>query len=99
VTDDAEPSSAAQSGIAGSACVTLRIIWPNFLPAFWHNRPKLAERIATDPSAEVMILIAGATGTNGMELIQLLARQGIGIRALVRSPDRPWQLRICPELS
>jgi hypothetical protein len=57
VTDDAEPSSAAQSGIAGSACVTLRIIWPNFLPSVWHNWPKLAERVVADPSAEVMILI------------------------------------------
>jgi hypothetical protein len=64
--------------------VTLRIIWPNF----WHNWPKLAERIASYTSAEVMILITGATGTNGMQLIKLLAREGIGVRALVRSPDR-----------
>jgi uncharacterized protein YbjT (DUF2867 family) len=66
------------------------------LPAFWHNWPKLAESIATDPSAEVMILIAGATGTNGMELIKLLARQGIGIRALVRSPDRAMAIAHLP---
>jgi uncharacterized protein YbjT (DUF2867 family) len=35
-----------------------------------------------------MILITGATGTNGTELIKLLAREGVGVRALVRSPDR-----------
>jgi uncharacterized protein YbjT (DUF2867 family) len=35
-----------------------------------------------------MVLVTGATGTNGMELSKLLARQGIGVRALVRSPER-----------
>jgi nucleoside-diphosphate-sugar epimerase len=35
-----------------------------------------------------MVLVIGATGTNGMELIKLLARQGIRVRALVRSPER-----------
>jgi nucleoside-diphosphate-sugar epimerase len=35
-----------------------------------------------------MVLVTGATGTNGMELIKLLARQGIRVRALVRSPER-----------
>ena len=28
-----------------------------------------------------MVLITGATGTNGLELIKLLARQGIRVRA------------------
>jgi uncharacterized protein YbjT (DUF2867 family) len=35
-----------------------------------------------------MVLVTGATCTNGMELIKLLARQGIRVRALVRSPAR-----------
>ena len=35
-----------------------------------------------------MILITGATGTNGTELIKLLAAQGIPARAMVRHPDK-----------
>jgi uncharacterized protein YbjT (DUF2867 family) len=43
-----------------------------------------------------MILITGATGTNGTEIIKLLARQGIGIRALVRSRDRATAIANLP---
>jgi uncharacterized protein YbjT (DUF2867 family) len=43
-----------------------------------------------------MILITGATGTNGTELIKLLARQGIGVRALIRSPDRAMAIAHLP---
>lgn len=34
-----------------------------------------------------MILITGATGTNGTELIKLLASRGVSVRAMVRSKD------------
>ena len=35
-----------------------------------------------------MILITGATGTNGTELIKLLAAQNIPVRAMVRHPEK-----------
>jgi uncharacterized protein YbjT (DUF2867 family) len=34
-----------------------------------------------------MILITGATGTNGLEIVKLLSRSGVHCRALVRSPQ------------
>jgi|GraSoiStandDraft_32_1057276.scaffolds.fasta_scaffold3311241_2 uncharacterized protein YbjT (DUF2867 family) len=43
-----------------------------------------------------MILITGATGTNGTELIKLLAREGTRVRALVRSPDRAMAIAHLP---
>jgi uncharacterized protein YbjT (DUF2867 family) len=43
-----------------------------------------------------MILITGATGTNGTELIKLLARQGVEVRALVRSSDRAMAIADLP---
>jgi uncharacterized protein YbjT (DUF2867 family) len=43
-----------------------------------------------------MLLITGATGTNGMELIKLLASQGIRVRALVRSPERAMAISHLP---
>lgn len=43
-----------------------------------------------------MILITGATGTTGTELIKLLAREGTGVRALVRSPDRAMAIAHLP---
>jgi uncharacterized protein YbjT (DUF2867 family) len=36
-----------------------------------------------------MILIAGATGTNGTEIIKQLAGRGIGVRAMVRRKPQP----------
>ena len=41
-----------------------------------------------------MILITGATGTNGLELIHQLADAGehVRVRALVRSPERAQQM-------
>ena len=35
-----------------------------------------------------MILITGATGTNGIEIVKLLSRSGVPCRALVRSPEK-----------
>jgi len=32
-----------------------------------------------------MILITGATGTNGIEIVKLLSRSGVPCRALVRN--------------
>jgi uncharacterized protein YbjT (DUF2867 family) len=43
-----------------------------------------------------MILITGATGTNGTEFIKLLARQGIRVRALVRSQHRAMAIANLP---
>jgi uncharacterized protein YbjT (DUF2867 family) len=43
-----------------------------------------------------MVLITGATGTNGVELIKLLASQGIRVRALVRSPERAMTISHLP---
>jgi uncharacterized protein YbjT (DUF2867 family) len=47
-------------------------------------------------STETMVLITGATGTNGIELIKLFARQGIRVRALVRSPERAMAISHLP---
>jgi uncharacterized protein YbjT (DUF2867 family) len=35
-----------------------------------------------------MILITGATGSNGTEILKLLAAQNVPVRAMVRNPDR-----------
>jgi uncharacterized protein YbjT (DUF2867 family) len=35
-----------------------------------------------------MILITGATGTNGIEIVKLLSRRGVPCRALVRTPEK-----------
>ncbi len=35
-----------------------------------------------------MILITGATGTNGSEIIKQLVAQGASVRALVRNPAK-----------
>ena len=35
-----------------------------------------------------MILVTGATGSNGSEILKLLAARGVGVRALVRSVDK-----------
>jgi uncharacterized protein YbjT (DUF2867 family) len=43
-----------------------------------------------------MVLITGVTGTNGIELIKLLARQSIRVRALVRSPERAMAISHLP---
>jgi uncharacterized protein YbjT (DUF2867 family) len=34
-----------------------------------------------------MILIAGATGSNGAELVKLLSMRGVSVRAMVRSRE------------
>ena len=34
-----------------------------------------------------MILITGATGTNGIEIVKLLSRSGVPCRALVRTSE------------
>ncbi len=41
-----------------------------------------------------MILVIGATGTNGREVVQRLAGAGHRVRALVRNPDRAGDLRL-----
>ena len=40
-----------------------------------------------------MILITGATGTNGQELVRQLAGMGQTVRALVRNPAKAAQLK------
>src|SRR5215469_123864 len=34
-----------------------------------------------------MILVTGATGTNGLEIVKLLSRSGVRCRSLVRNPQ------------
>lgn len=33
-----------------------------------------------------MILVTGASGTNGIELIKLLSQRGVSVRGMVRRP-------------
>ena len=43
-----------------------------------------------------MILISGATGTNGIEIVKLLSRSGVPCRALVRHPEKAATLAELP---
>jgi uncharacterized protein YbjT (DUF2867 family) len=43
-----------------------------------------------------MILVTGATGTNGIEIIKLLSRSGIPCRALTRNPQKAGMLSDLP---
>ena len=43
-----------------------------------------------------MILITGATGTNGLEIVKLLSRSGVHCRALVRNPQNAALLSDLP---
>ena len=43
-----------------------------------------------------MILITGATGTNGIEIVNLLSRMGVACRALVRSSEKSGALANLP---
>ena len=45
-----------------------------------------------------MILITGATGTNGIEIVKLLSRSGVPCRALVRNRQRAAALSDLPEV-
>ena len=40
-----------------------------------------------------MILIAGGTGTLGMQVVRLLTARGLEVRILARNPDRAERLR------
>jgi uncharacterized protein YbjT (DUF2867 family) len=41
-----------------------------------------------------MILVIGATGTNGKEVVRRLAKSGVPVRALVRDPSRAKELQV-----
>jgi nucleoside-diphosphate-sugar epimerase len=43
-----------------------------------------------------MILITGATGNNGLEIVKLLSRTGVACRALVRSSEKSGTLANLP---
>ena len=43
-------------------------------------------------AAEVMILVTGASGANGTELLKLLSAHGVAARAMVRHPERAGEL-------
>jgi len=45
-----------------------------------------------------MILMTGATGTNGIEIVKLLSRSGVPSRALVRNPEKTTRLSNFPEV-
>lgn len=45
-----------------------------------------------------MILITGATGTNGIEIVKLLSRSGIPCRALVRTSEKGGALKGLPRV-
>ena len=46
-----------------------------------------------------MILITGATGNNGSELVKLLAGKGVALRAMVRSKDSAGELAALPSVT
>lgn len=41
-----------------------------------------------------MILVTGATGSNGTEIVKLLAARGIPVRAMVRNPERAKEITL-----
>jgi uncharacterized protein YbjT (DUF2867 family) len=45
-----------------------------------------------------MILVTGATGLNGKELLRLLSARGVGVRALVRDPARAESITALPHI-
>lgn len=45
-----------------------------------------------------MILVTGATGSNGIELVKLLAATGMKVRAMVRDPQRASQISSLPNV-
>ena len=45
-----------------------------------------------------MILITGATGTNGVEIVKLLSRLSVPCRALVRTPEKAGTLSGLPNV-
>ena len=45
-----------------------------------------------------MILITGATGTNGTEIVKLLSRLSVPCRALVRTPEKAGRLSGLPNV-
>lgn len=45
-----------------------------------------------------MILVTGATGLNGKELLRLLSARGVAVRALVRNPARAQAITALPHV-
>jgi uncharacterized protein YbjT (DUF2867 family) len=45
-----------------------------------------------------MILVTGATGLNGKELLRLLSARGVGVRALVRNPAKAEAIAALPHV-
>ncbi len=45
-----------------------------------------------------MILVTGATGLNGKELLRLLSARGVGVRALARNPARAESIAALPHV-
>ena len=45
-----------------------------------------------------MILVTGATGLNGSELVHRLSARGVSVRALVRSAARAQRLSMLPQV-
>ena len=45
-----------------------------------------------------MILVTGATGLNGKELLRRLSGRGIAVRALVRNPDKAEAIAALPQV-
>ena len=45
-----------------------------------------------------MILITGATGTNGVEIVKLLSHLSVPCRALVRTPEKAGRLSGLPNV-
>jgi uncharacterized protein YbjT (DUF2867 family) len=45
-----------------------------------------------------MILVTGATGLNGRELVRLLSARGVGVRALVRNPAKAEAIAALPHV-
>jgi uncharacterized protein YbjT (DUF2867 family) len=45
-----------------------------------------------------MILVTGATGLNGKELLRLISARGVAVRALVRNPARAEAISTLPHV-
>ena len=45
-----------------------------------------------------MILVTGATGLNGMELLRRLSARGVAVRALVRNPGNAEAIAALPHV-
>src|ERR1700687_5314707 len=63
------------------------------------NRPHVYRPATTQRRKRTMILVTGATGLNGGELVRRLSARGVPVRALVRNPAKAAALAALPKLA